>query len=122
MPNCPLLQSTNQNIQFSVRAGHSLDLEVEVYNAESRPFDNFTSLLWEWSSSDETLLPTPRITALAHHDRGAIMNVRLSRQAGVVVVMATSNSHIPRSLMANGIQIDVRWCPAGQWKSRCLML
>ena len=39
-----------------------------VYNAESRAFDNFTSLLWRWSSSDQHLLPSPQLTSLTHHE------------------------------------------------------
>lgn len=39
-----------------------------VYDAESRAFDNFTSLLWRWSSSDQHLLPSPQLTSLTHHE------------------------------------------------------
>ena len=54
--------------QFPVRSGQRLEVEVTVYDAESRPFDNFTSLLWRWSSSDQKLLPTPQMSSLTHRE------------------------------------------------------
>ena len=54
--------------QFPVHNGQPLDIELIVYDAESRAFDNFTSLLWRWTSSDQHLLPTPQITSLTHHE------------------------------------------------------
>ena len=54
--------------QFPVRNGQPLEIQMIVYDAESRPFDNFTSLLWRWSSSDQKLLPTPQISSFSHQD------------------------------------------------------
>ena len=54
--------------QFPVRNGQRLEIEMTVYDAESRRFDNFTSLLWRWSSSDQKLLPTPQISSLSHQE------------------------------------------------------
>ena len=50
--------------QFPVRNGRDLDLEIIVYDGESRPFDNFTSLHWEWSASDPSLISLPKERAL----------------------------------------------------------
>ena len=56
------------SLSLSFSNGQPLDIELIVYDAESRAFDNFTSLLWRWTSSDQQLLPTPQITSLAHHE------------------------------------------------------
>ena len=52
--------------QFPVRNAQPLQIEMIVSDAESRPFDNFTSLQWRWTSSDQKLLPTPQVSALSH--------------------------------------------------------
>ena len=51
-------------LQFPVRNGRALELEVVVYDSENRPFDNFTSLHWEWVTSGSSLLTLPKDLAV----------------------------------------------------------
>ena len=60
-----------------MRGGQQLDLEVVVYDAESRPFNNFTSLHWHWGSSDKEMLADPSMTSLTHHDSGGEGSVHI---------------------------------------------
>ena len=43
--------------QIPVLCDSSLDLVVEVFDANGRVFDNFTSLNLQWHSSNQELLP-----------------------------------------------------------------
>ena len=65
---CVALVAMSFLFQFPVRNGQRLDVQLILYDAESRPFDNFTSLQWRWSSSDQLLLPTPQNMALSHQE------------------------------------------------------
>ena len=51
-PSCPLLQSQGSVPSFAVLRGRRVDVEVSVYDDENRKFDNFSSLQWQWSSSN----------------------------------------------------------------------
>ncbi len=93
--------------QFPVRNGRHLELEVVLYDADSRPFDNFTSLQWQWESSDPILLPTPAVRSMTHHDKGAVMAVQLASLSGSVAITATSNSHSHQYLRAEKISFEV---------------
>ena len=107
---CPLLQSSNQNARFPVRAGQALELSVKVFDAENRAFSNFSSLHWTWGSSDSNLLRPPgQGTSLTHRKgSGDFLLVQLSRQCGFVVMTASSDSYKPHYLTAENIPAQVR--------------
>ena len=107
---CPLLQSTNQNTRFPVKAGQALELEVKVFDEENRPFRNFSSLEWTWGTSDPILLRPPAQGAgLVHHrGQGDFLLVQLSQQTGSVVMTASSESYKPGHLAAENIHREVR--------------
>ena len=116
---CPLLQSTNQNARFPVKAGQALELEVKVFDEENRVFRNFSSLKWTWGSSDPILLRPPAQGAGLVHRRGQgdLLLVQLSQQSGSVVMTASSESYKPHYLAAEKIQKEVRLpLPLGVWQ------
>ena len=105
---CPLLQSSNQNTRIPVMAGHRLDLEVNVFDAENRKFDNFSSLHWVWGSSNHVLLRPPAQGDLVHRrEGGAFLMVELSELSGSVVMTASVNSYQPHFLAAENIESEV---------------
>ena len=105
---CPLFQSSNQNARIPVKAGQVLELEVKVFDAENRQFNNYSSLLWTWGSSDQLLLRPPSQGALVHREsQGDFLVVQLSQQSGSVVMTASSESYQPRYLAAEEIDIPV---------------
>ena len=106
---CPLLQSSNQNARFPVKAGHTLELEVKIFDAENRAFSNFSSLEWKWGSSDPILLRPPAQGAgrVHHKTRGDLLLVQLSQQSGSVVMTASSESYQPHYLTAENIKKQV---------------
>lgn len=107
---CPLLQSSNQNVRFPVKTGQALELQVEVFDAENRPFNNYSSLSWTWGSSDPILLRPPSQGALVHRrGRGYFLLVQLSQQSGAVVLTASSDSYQPHHLVLEDIDIEVQW-------------
>ena len=111
---CPLLQLSNQNAQFPVKAGQALELLVKVFDAENRPFSNFSSLEWTWGSSDQILLRPPSQGACLIHRRGSgdYLLVQLSQQSGSVVLTASSDSYKPDYLAEEKIDSQVRVrCP-----------
>ncbi len=55
-------------LQFPVRSGRPLTLEITLYDNVGRVFDNFTSLQWTWESSNQNALPTPQTSSLQHKD------------------------------------------------------
>ena len=109
---CPLLQSTNQNTRFPVKAGQALELDVKVFDEENRAFRNFSSLEWTWRSSDPILLRPPVQGAGLVHRRGHgdFLLVQLSQQSGLVVMTASSKSYKPHYLAAEKIQGEVGLC------------
>ena len=106
---CPLLQSTNQNTRFPVKAGQALELEVKVFDEENRQFNNFSSLEWRWGSSDPNLLRPPLQGAGLVSRRGSedFLLVQLSQQSGAVVMTASSESYKPHFLTAEKINKEV---------------
>ena len=109
---CPLLQSTNQNARFPVKAGQALELQVKVFDAENRAFSNFSSLEWTWESSDPILLRPPSQGAGLVHRKssGDFLLVQLSQQSGSVVMTASSESYQPRHLAEENIHTEVCTC------------
>ena len=107
--DCPLLQSTNQNARFPVKAGQALELEIKLFDEENRAFNNFSSLEWSWGSSDPILLRPPARGAKLVHRRGGgdFLLVQLSRQSGAVVMTASSEWYKPHYLIAEHIDREV---------------
>ena len=110
---CPLLQSSNQNARFPVKAGHPLELSVNIFDAENRPFSNFSSLDWTWGSSDPILLRPPAQGAGLIHRKGSgdFLLVQLSQQSGIVVMTASSESYKPHYFTAENIFAQSNFSP-----------
>ncbi len=101
-------------------------MEVEVFDAENRPFDNFVSLHFVWDSSDNDLLTIPHPSGIDHHgnhgEYGCVhlfffvvymiplparVTVLLGNQTGTVVVMVTCSRHIENFLKDEDITFEV---------------
>lgn len=85
-------------LQFPVMSGHSLDVELTVFDEEGRPFDNFTSLSLKWGSSDARVMQAPSDGNLNHHGNHAIMSVPLTHVISSVELKVTSESYLTRVL------------------------
>lgn len=114
---CPLLQSSNQNIRFPVKTGQALEVKVEVFDAENRPFNNYSSLSWMWGSSDPILLrpPFPQEALVHRRGSGYFLLVQLSQQSGSVVLTASSASYLPHHLSVEDIDTEVQWASSTQF-------
>ena len=81
--------------QFPIISGRPLDLEMMVYDEKGRAFDNFTSLSFDWKSSNPDAVPLPNESDLHHHGNYAKMAVQLSEGSGSGSLTVSSNSYQP---------------------------
>ena len=93
-------------VQFPVMSGHSLDVDLTVFDREGRPFDNFTSLNLKWGSSDTKVMQAPPDGGLNHHGNYAVMSVPLTHVISSVELKVTSESYLRKVLQEENVLLS----------------
>ena len=98
--------SLSLSLQFPVMSGHSLDVELTVFDEERRPCDKFTSLYFKWGSSDTRVVQTPTDGSLHHHGNHAIMSVPLTHVISSVELKVTLESYLKKVLQEEKVLLS----------------